>query len=59
MAEQIRPLSLKEKIRQSAEQHYLSGGSIENVPWDMLDHEQEWAQEFRLCEFEHDCERAA
>jgi hypothetical protein len=48
----IRPLSLKEKIRQSAEQHYLAGGAIEDVPADMLEHQQEWAQEFRLCQFE-------
>jgi len=55
MAEQI---ISREKIRQSAEQAFLSGKTLDECPAELVAYQHEWAESFRLAEFEAACEDA-
>jgi hypothetical protein len=49
----------RESIRKAAEEHYLAGKTLDEIPDPMKPFEQDFAQEYRLCQFELDCGRAA
>jgi len=46
----------REKIRQSAEQAFLSGQTLDDCPAELAAFQHEWAEAFRLAEFEASCE---